>query len=53
MKFSFSPRFQKSFYEQLLRELGEEIDTYRVISGSNVKDMMDALHISHPVLKKY
>ena len=53
MKFTFSPRFHKSHYEQLLRELGDEIDTYRVISGGNVKDVMDTIHISHPVLKKY
>ena len=53
MKFTFSPRFHKSHHEQLLRELGDEIDVYRVISGSNVKDMMDTIHIIHPVLKKY
>ena len=53
MKFTFSPSFHKSFYEQLLRELGEEIDTYRIISGSNIKDMMATIHISHPILKKY
>ena len=53
MKFTFSSRFHKSLYEQLLRDLGGDINTYRIISGTNVKDMMEAIHISHPVLKKY
>ena len=53
MKFSFSPRFRRSFYEQLLRELCEEIETYRLISGSNITEMMSALNVSYPILKKY
>lgn len=52
MKFTFSPKFQKSLYQQFLCELGEEMEAYRLISGINVKDMMAALHISHPILKK-
>ena len=53
MKFTFSSRFHKSLYEQLLRDLAGDINTYRVLSGSTVKEMMDTIHISHPVLKKY
>ena len=53
MKFTFSSRVHKSLYEQLLRDLAGDINTYRVLSGSTVKEIMDAIHISHPVLKKY
>jgi len=52
MKFSFSPKFRQSFYGQLLRELGDEIETYRIISGCNITEMMSALNISYPILKK-
>ena len=53
MKFTFSPQFHRSSYEQLLRDLGGMINTYRVISGSSIKDVMDTVHISYPILKKY
>ncbi len=53
MKFTFSPKFRLKLYARLLRELAEELDTYRVISGTNMKEMMVALNISHPILKKY
>lgn len=47
MKFSFSPLFRQSLYEQLLRALGLEIDAYRQLSGITVKELMDHLHMSH------
>ena len=53
MKFTFSPKFRLPLYEKLLHELGEEIENYRFISGTKIKEMMANLHISHPVLKKY
>ena len=53
MKFTFSPNFRHSQYCQLLRDLGAEIDTYRLISGTNVRELMSALHISHSILKKH
>jgi hypothetical protein len=53
MKFSFSPKFRQSFYRQILRELGDEIETYRMVSGCNITEMMSALNISYPILKKY
>ena len=51
MKFTFSSRFRKPLYQKLLYAMGAEIDTYRQISGITVKELMTALHISHPVLK--
>ena len=53
MKFTFSSNFRQPLYQQLLRDLGNEIDTYRILSGVNVKELMAALHISHPVVKRY
>ena len=53
MKFTFSPDFRTSLYQELLQRIGSEIDTYRQISGITVKEMMAAVHISHPVLKRY
>ena len=53
MKFSFSEKFRLSFYAELLRDLSTEVDTYRVIYGINIKDMMADIHISYPSLKVY
>ena len=52
MKFTFSSKFRQSLFKELLHELGAEMDTYRLITGSNIKDMMATLHISYPTLKK-
>lgn len=51
MKFTFSSRFRQSLYQQLLRDLGAEIDTYRQVCGINVRELMTALHVSHPNIK--
>lgn len=53
MKFTFSSKFRQPLYQQLLCDLGNEIDTYRILSGINVKELMTALHISHPIVKRY
>lgn len=53
MKFSFSSNFRQQHYQQLLREIGAELDAYRLILGINVTEMMAALHVSHPVVKRY
>lgn len=52
MKFTFSPNFRQEHYQQLLRDLGVEIEAYRLISGINVRELMSALSISHPILKR-
>jgi hypothetical protein len=53
MKFTFSEKFWLQRYQALLKELGCEIDDFRLMSNCSVKEMMADLHISHPVLKKY
>ena len=52
MKFSFSLKFRLSLYSRILKDLANEMDTYREISGTNLTEMMDAIHISYPILKK-
>ena len=52
MKFSFSPKFRLPLYARILQELAEEMNTYREISGTNLTEMMAAIHISYPILKK-
>ena len=52
MKFTFSPDFRQSYYQQLLSVIGAEIDTYREISGTTVKELMANLHIGHTVIKR-
>lgn len=52
MKFTFSKKFRLSIYAQLLRVLAKEIETYRLISGVNITEVMAELNISHPILKK-
>lgn len=53
MRFTFSSKFRQSLYQRLLKELGGEIDDFRLICGCRVKRMMSDLHVSHQVLKKY
>ena len=53
MKFSFSLKFRLSLYSRILKDLAKELDTYREISGTNLTEMMDAIHISYPILKKF
>ena len=52
MKFSFSLKFRLSLYSRILKDLAKDLDTYREISGTNLTEMMDAIHISYPILKK-
>ena len=52
MKFTFSSNFSQSLYQQLLCYLGAEIDNCRLILGINVKELMTALHVSHPIIKR-
>jgi hypothetical protein len=53
MKFTFSPKFRQLLYQQILAGLGAELDNYRLILGINVKEMMQDIHLSHLILKKY
>ena len=53
MRFTFSPKFRLKLYARLLRELAEELDTYRVISGTNMTEMMTVLNIRKKKKKKY
>ncbi len=53
MKFTFSSEFRQSLYQQLLQEIGAELDTYRLILGINVRELMTVLHVSHPHIKRY
>ena len=53
MRFSFSSKFRQNHYQALLKELGEEVDCFRLFCGCTVKKMMADIHISYPVLKKY
>lgn len=53
MKFTFSPLFRLSDYEQLLREVSGEIDEYCHLYGIRTRDMKADLHISYSKLKKY
>lgn len=52
MKFTFSPQFQCSIYQQMLCRLGELVDTYRMIGGINYSAMKADLHVGFRVLKK-
>ena len=52
MKLSFSPQFNLSLYADILQGMAKEIDTYREISGTNLTEIMAAVHISYPTLKK-
>ena len=53
MRFTFSKDFRQPAYASLLRGIGRQMETLRLISGCNVKRMMADLSISHPSLKKY
>lgn len=53
MKFTFSSNFRQSLYQQLLSVIGAEIDTYRQISGITLSEMMDNLHMSYPIIKRF
>lgn len=53
MCFTFSPKFRQLLYQQILAGLGAELDNYRLILGINVKEMMQNIHLSHLILKKY
>ena len=52
MKYSFSSKFNLPLCSQKLQNVGKEIDTYREISGTNLTEIMAAIHISYPMLKK-
>ena len=51
MKYSFSQHFKQPLYKSLLHDMGRELEDYRILSGSWVKEMMTDLHISHRMLK--
>lgn len=53
MKFTFSSNFRQSLYQLLLSVIGAEIDTYRQISGITLSEMMDNLHMSYPIIKRF
>ncbi len=52
MKFSVSPHFNSPLYADILQNVAKDIDTYREISGTNLTEIMAAVHISYPMLKK-
>ena len=52
MKFSFSNHFNHSLYHTLLQDIAKEMEDYRILSGSRVKEMKADLHVGHETLKK-
>jgi len=52
MRFTFSRCFNLSLYQTLLQDLAREMEDYRILSGSRVKEMKTTLHVSHQTLKK-
>ena len=52
MRFTFSRYFQRCLYQTLLQDLAKEMEDYRNLSGSRVKEMKADLHVSHETLKK-
>ena len=51
MKFTFSSKFMQHLYARMLRDIAAEIETYRLISGVTVRELMADLHISHAIIK--
>ena len=52
MGFSFSKRFNLSLYRTLLKDLSKEMEDYRYLSGSRIKEMKTDLCVGYETLKK-